>query len=398
MSKLFPVYEVGSLPKLNARVKLTRGQDITDQDINEVKSLSRRFGVDSSEALELLERNKINHGKVTPEEIYALTEFNAILFLRLQESVGLDFVYDGEARRAEMYQHVARRIEGFEQLPEMIRSRGPDSWSMSVCVAEPRLIEGSLDSLIEREFNFVKAKANRRIKVPIDDPYMIAVMSDSKYYLELLRPKYKNDPRRLRYEVSRAFTLALAKNVIRPQVEAIVAGGAKWIQLDIPAATLHLGHIPILVEGINKVVKGIEDVKFSLHMCYPRRFSLTGKKGYDLLFPDILGLNKSVDHLSLELANADQYETDLAVFAKNREARVFEIGAGVIDITLEQQQRGVLETPVIIRDRLLRSAKILGDPRLVYAAPDCGLRQLRLDLCLSIYEVLVEGAGLARKG
>lgn len=398
MGKLFPAYEVGSLPKLNARVKAARGRPVTDEDITEVQNLARRFSVEADDVIDLLKRQRIKQRELIPEEESALTDFNSLLYLKLQESVGLDFVYDGEARRAEMYRHVARKIDGFEDLPEMIRSRGPDSWRMSVCVAPPKLKESSLDGLVTEEFFFAQQHATKPIKIPLDDPYMIAVMSDNRYYLEALRPQYRDDPRRLRYEAKRAFTLALAHNVIRPQVEAVAERGASWVQLDIPAATLDIEHIPIMVEGVNAVTGGIDNTKFSLHICYPRRFSSTKKRGYELLFPAILDLNKNVDHISLELANADQYEKDLAVFAQYKNQRSFEIGVGVIDITLEQQQKGIIETPEAVKNRILRASCVLGDPAQVYVAPDCGLRQLQLDRCLRIYETMIEGAELARRG
>jgi len=285
MNKLFPTYEVGSLPKLNARVKAARGQPVTDEDIREVKSLARRFSLESDETVDILEQQRIEQRKLTTDQKAVLADFNALLYINLQETVGLDFVYDGEARRAEMYRHVTREIDGFEQTPEMIRSRGPDSWRMGICVDPPKLKDGSLDRLVITEFDFVKQHASRAIKVPIDDPHMIAVMSDNRYYLESLRSQYGDNPNKLRYEAKRAFTLALARNVIRPQVEAVVERGATWVQLDMPAATLDIGHIPIMVEGVNAVVDGIDDVKFSLHICYPRRVSLTEKRGYELLFP-----------------------------------------------------------------------------------------------------------------
>ncbi|MDP3699008.1 MAG: hypothetical protein Q8R47_05465 [Nanoarchaeota archaeon] len=398
MNKLFSTYEVGSLPKLNARVKASRGQAVTDTDILEVKNVAQKYAVEADEIIDIVQRQRREQRKLTSEEEATLTDFNALLYLRLQETIGLDLVYDGEARRAEMYRHVARKVDGFEDLPEMIRSRGPDSWRMSVCVAPPELKKDCLDNLIITEFDFAKQHAAKPIKIPIDDPYMIAVMSDNRYYLESLRHRYTNDPRQLRYQAKRAFTIALAQNVIRPQVEAVVARGAKWIQLDIPAATLDIEHIPIMVEGVNAVVEGIGASKFSLHLCYPRRVSLAEKKGYELLFPALLDLHPNINHLSLELANADQYENDLAVFAKYKNQRSFEIGVGVIDITQEQQQAGKIETPEIVKTRILRASQTLGDPALVYVAPDCGLRQLQLDRCLRIYETMLEGTELARKG
>ena len=318
--------------------------------------------------------------------------------VKLQEKSGIDFVYDGEARRSEMYRNVARGIYGFEDIPEMLRSRGPDSWRSSVCVSPPKL-KGSLDELaIIKEFEFVKTNANAPIKVPIDDPYMVAAMSDNRYYTETLREKYSGDPRKWRYEAKREFNTALAKNVILPQVEAVIARGAKWVQLDIPAATIDVEHIPIMVEGINAVVDGISGIKFSLHICYPRRVSLTDKSGYELLFPHILNLSPSVDHISLEVANGNQYGEDLAPFAQYQDERKFEIGLGVVDITLEQQQKGVMETPEMVRERILKSVDVLRDESLIYVAPDCGLRQLSLDRCINLFDVMAEGRDLAKRG
>ena len=397
MNKLFLTYEVGSLPKISARVKAIRGNEITKRDTDELKGFANKAGIDVAPIVDILERQQKEKRQLTPEEKARVIDINALINLRLQERSGLDIVYDGEARRTEMYLHVAQQIDGFENLPEMIRSRGPDSWRASACIAPPKLKDGSIPGLLD-EFNFVNANASHAIKVPIDDPHMIAIMSDNRYYTELLGEKHKGQPRKLRYEAKLAFTLALAKNVIRPQVESLVRNEATWIQLDAPAATLDIEHIQILIEGINAVVEGIDGVRFSLHICYPRRISLTDKNGYELLFPHLLNLDHRVTHLSLELANADEYAKDLAPFAQHQSERRFEIGLGAVNITLEQQERGVIETPELVRNRILTATEILGDPKLVYPAPDCGLRQVTLERAIQLYEILVEGAELARKG
>jgi len=398
MGKLFQTYEVGSLPKLNARVKAISGEYAREQDILEIKDLSTEYNAPYEEVVGILERQRKEQRKLTSQERSTLIDFNALLYIKMQESKGLDFVYDGEARRAEMYRHVVKYTDGFEDSPEMIRSRGPDSWRQGICVAEPTLKNNSLEKIIGKEFDFVNKNASKPIKVPIDDPYMIAVMSDNRHYIDNLRNKFPDDPKKLKYEAKLGLTLALAKNVIRPQVEYVVGKGAKWVQLDIPAATLDVGHIPIVVEGVNAVTKGIKDVKFSLHMCYPRRATLTDKTGYELLFPHVLKLNDNINHFSIELANNDDYENDLKVFKQYADQRKFEIGLGVVDITLEKQQKGITETSKIVRNRILKATEILGDPKLIFPAPDCGMRQLGIRRCATLYEALVEGANMARNG
>ena len=98
------------------------------------------------------------------------------------------------------------------------------------------------------------------------------------------------------------------------------------------------------------------------------------------------------------MANGGQYEEDLAPFAKYQYERRFEIGAGVVDITLERQQQGLIETPEEVRNRIDRIVNVLKDPELVYVAPDCGLRQLSLERTVELFDVVVEGAELARRG
>lgn len=398
VEKLFPTYEVGSLPKLSARMKAFQGKALSDGDVEELRSVGERARLIPENVLELLRRPGENGVRLTPSERAFVTHFNALLYLKLQEACGLDFVYDGEAQRSEMYRHVAKDVVGFEDLPEMLRSRGPDSWKSSVCVHEPMLKDGSLAGLVLDEFKQAKIYASHPLKVPLDDPYMIAVMSDNRYFMEKLRSVHAGDPKRLRYEAKQEFVLTLAHTVIRPQVEALAAAGAQWIQLDAPAATLDLEHIPILVEGLNECVAGVDGVKFSVHFCYPRRVSLMEKSGYELLFPHVLDLDSRIDHFSLELANADTYARDLAVFRQYSDQRKFEIGVGIVDITLEKQLNGEIETPEIVRRRIAEAAAVLGDERLVYVAPDCGLRQLSLERAVRLYDVMVEGAELARKG
>lgn len=395
--KLFPTYEVGSLPKLVVRRKALKGLACSDLEIQEVQLLARKYGVAHEEITSLLHRQKHEQRALHPEERKQLIGFNALLNIRIQEKSGLDYVYDGEARRVEMTENVTRQIEGFKHLPEMVLSRKADSWRKSVCDAEPQLKEGALGRLVQEEFSFVKAHATHPAKIPIDDPYMIAVMSDNPYYAKIMKGQFTTK-KQVRYEAARGLTLSLAKNIIRPQVEAAVALGATWIQLDLPAATIDAGQIPILVEGLNTIVEGIDDVNFSLHFCYPRRDPLLKKKGYALLFPHALNLNYRIKHFSLELANADTYREDLAVFAEHQKERYFALGVGVIDITSQRQKEKPFETPELVRERILRAAEVLKDHTLVYVAPDCGMRQLSLERCIRLYEIMVEGAELARRG
>src|SRR3990167_6535475 len=96
---LFPTYEIGSLPKLAARVKALKGEEITADDFKQVQTLAKTYAVNSVAIEGTLERLSREKRKANPEERKLFLDFNALLNLRIQEKSGLDFVYDGEARR-----------------------------------------------------------------------------------------------------------------------------------------------------------------------------------------------------------------------------------------------------------------------------------------------------------
>lgn len=405
--QLFATYEVGSLPKPNWKVNALAGTPNPEKEIKDFKALSKRINYDPKSTIFLLDKLAIEGRKPTPEERTLLHNSTASFYLQLQNSLGLDFVYDGEARRGEMYWNVAKHTDGLEPFPEMIRSRGPDSWRRCTCHDEPTLYS-SLETVITQEVEHVVKhfkKNPEKIKVPIDDPYMIAMMTDEKFYREELED-LRDKPDEWRYQAKRELNLALAENVIKPQVEEAIKQGAKWIQLDAPGATNEPLHIPIFIEGINKVVEDMpDDVKFSLHICYPKRKPLMPEEGYALFYrinketgnPHFVDLNPKVDHLSLEFANADEYEKDLKPFKDHWSDRKFEFGFGVLDITYEQEQKQKIETPELVAKRIRQGADLFG-AEYIFPAPDCGLRQLSLGRCVDLYEILVEGAEIARKG
>ena len=67
------------------------------------------------------------------------------------------------------------------------------------------------------------------------------------------------------------------------------------------------------------------------------------------------------------------------------------IGIGVIDIHSD-----LIETPQVIRDRILYASKVLGDEALIQVNPDCGLRTRRWDVAFPKLCNMVEGTMLAR--
>ena len=69
-----------------------------------------------------------------------------------------------------------------------------------------------------------------------------------------------------------------------------------------------------------------------------------------------------------------------------------EVGIGVSDVHVNE-----IESPELIRDRILYAAKALGDPTKIYVNPDCGLRTRTREVSFDKIRSMVKGAELARK-
>jgi 5-methyltetrahydropteroyltriglutamate--homocysteine methyltransferase len=175
----------------------------------------------------------------------------------------------------------------------------------------------------------------------------------------------------------------IAKEILSPNLKALVDAGAKWIQVDEPALTTKPEEVPFFVEAFNECTAGI-GCKLSLHVCF---------SNYRLLYPHILEL-KNCSQLALEFANRaedrggayDQLNL-LNEFGDNRE-----IGLGVTDVHVDQ-----IESPELIKERIEYASKILGNPERIYVNPDCGFRTRSWEVAYSKLCNISKGAELARE-
>ncbi|MDR7518749.1 MAG: uroporphyrinogen decarboxylase family protein [Armatimonadota bacterium] len=361
--KLFPTQEIGSLAKPAWLVKATRGQKPSAADLAEIDRWAERLGIENAADLKALLASE------HPDR-ERLRDWAALFAIRLEEAAGLDVVYDGEARRVEMYEYPVRRIAGFHFYGH-VRSFDNKYYRKAAVVDRVRLTEPfHLD-----ELRFVKSVARRPVKVPITGPYTLADWSFNEYYLKTVDPGIR-DLRARAYAAKRAFTLDLARDVLRPVLQALAAAGADWIQIDEPAAATHPDEVPILVEAFNEAVDGVR-AKISIHICY---------SNYRALYPHLLTMR--TDHLALEFKNTGDYNV-VQLFKEYGDRR--ELGLGVVDVHTD-----VLETPEEIRDKLLDAAAVLGAER-IWANPDCGLRTRTWEVAFAKLVNLVEGARLARE-
>jgi 5-methyltetrahydropteroyltriglutamate--homocysteine methyltransferase len=182
----------------------------------------------------------------------------------------------------------------------------------------------------------------------------------------------------------------MAKEIIYPNLKALYENGAKFLQIDEPAATTKREEIDLFIEGL---INSVGDLKgklfFSVHICF---------SDYNLLFPDIEKLEGIINEFHFEYANRDS--TELGTNEKVRKGYEiikklknynFVIGLGVIDVHTD-----FIEPPELIRDRILYVLDIVKDPNKIFVAPDCGLRTRTWNVAYEKLRNMVLGVNMVK--
>jgi 5-methyltetrahydropteroyltriglutamate--homocysteine methyltransferase len=368
---LFPMQEIGSLAKPRWQLAGQRGAPLDPAARAELERWNGRLKfidpADPALAAFLAGRSR-EAGAAT------VRDWGALFALRLFESVGLSRVYDGEARRIEMYEYPVRQMTGFQFLGH-VRSFDNKYYLKAAVTSEVGL---------ERpyhleEFDFVRAHARAEPKLPITGPYTLADWSFNEHYLAR-QPGWKG--RAARRAAQREFVVEVARRAIRPTLQALIARGCRVIQIDEPAAGTHPDEADLVAEGFNAATEGL-DAEFTMHICF---------SDYRSLFPALLEA-KRCSQWAWEFANRDTEGRDgyaiLEMFREYGDTR--QIGLGVLDV-----HRDEVETPEKVEERILRASKILGDPGRLWINPDCGLRTRSLAIAHEKLRSMAEGTRRAR--
>ena len=406
-NQIFPTQEIGSIAKPGWRVKGVSDEGkIIESDIEEAAKWGRSLSVPNYEKLvELLKKRLKSQKKPSRLERDIIRNFSVDYVLALFDNADLDRVYSGEQWRVEMYEHLVRNIPGFKLLGS-VHSFDFKYFTKGAIVASPKY--GKPIHL--EEFNYVKEHTKKEIKLPITGPYTVVDWSFNEFYESKARRKKSKqeriDLRKTYFEARREFILDLVKKVLRPELKVLIENGAKLIQIDEPAITTRPDdeEMELFVDATNELTRGYSECVFSVHNCY---------SDYKLLARYSTRL-KDIRQLALEFANRDSTElgtdirsrpgyTDLKYFED--EGFTGEFGLGVThvhDFNGETgngailEGRNVIETPELVRDRILFATKLLKDPQRIVVNPDCGLRTRSWDITYKKLQVMRDGTQLAR--
>ena len=375
-------HEVGSLDKPGWRVKAYAGKPLDDKDLEEARTWGERLQVPEYERL----LDLLRHAPFSKEQKTELQRWSSLYAVRLEESAGLDVVYDGEQQRTEMYDWAVSHANGFERRGS-VRAFDNKYYSKAAVVGPISL--GS--PFHNAEFSYLTSVAEAELKIPVTGAYTIADWSfdeRDRTPENLLRPAAERT--RARKAARRDFVLEVARNLIRPNLEALITLGARWIQVDEPGASTEADELDLFVDSFNASVEGL-DAMFSTHLCF---------SDYNLFFPAIERMEQCrqyavgfANYDSRELGTTEETRPGYQVIKKFRDLPYKPaLGLGVIDIHSD-----FIESPELVRDRVLYAVKVFGDPNRIHVTPDCGLRTRSWKVAYEKLRNMTAGVELARK-
>ncbi len=372
----FLTHEIGSLAKPPWLVKTSAGKDLEPSDIEHARAWGEKLGVEGHEELvELLEEPDRGAGEVA--------RWSSRYALRLLESAGLDVVYDGEQQRTEMYAWAVAHAEGFEERGT-VRSFDNKYYTKSAATGPVSLRE----PYHNEEFSFLASVAERKLKIPVTGAYTIAIWSYDEHHAAASGRLGAGHSRKAEVAARRELTLDVARNLIRPNLQALIDLGAEWIQIDEPGASTEEDELELFVESFNVSVEGL-DCYFSTHLCF---------SDYELFFPAIEGMS-GCRQFCVGFANYDSREHGTSAddrpgyeIIKRFRDLPYEpaLGLGVLDIHTD-----FIEPPELVRDRILYAVDVFGGPERIHVTPDCGLRTRSWEVAYDKLRNMVEGVGLA---
>ena len=224
---------------------------------------------------ELLSAQKqLAGGRLSPDEFKEIEDRSVDEAIRLQESVGLEIVSDGEMRRQSFQSQMTAAVSGFGEfdLDAFLWGKWYDEqgWQKK---HRPRRL-GAIEKLKRLrylsadEFSYLKSKTSRLPKITLPSPSLWA---------NFWSPKYSRDA----YPTLDAF-LADIVTILREEVAELVRLGATYIQVDAPHYGLLLDpRTRIFYEKLgwsldqwlcrgleldNAITAGFPDVTFGVHV------------------------------------------------------------------------------------------------------------------------------------
>ncbi|HVF54057.1 MAG TPA: methionine synthase [Actinomycetota bacterium] len=274
-------------------------------------------------------RSQYARGEITREALTELERKATKEWIEFQDSLGMDLIVDGEQYRGDMVAFFAEELPGLD-IGGLVRSYGNRYYRKPIATGPI----GRDKPITVDWWKYAQSLTEKPVKGMLTGPYTICDWSFNEHYA-----------------TRRDFVLDLAK-VIRDEAMDLEAAGAKYIQIDEPAASTRMDELDLVIEAMDIVTKPLSAHTIT-HICYG---------DFHRAYPKMLEI--PVDQIDLEFANSDyslldEFSTD--PFTKF-------VGLGISDVHTH-----VVEPVEELAEGIRRSLKHI-PPERMFVDPDCGLK------------------------
>ncbi|MFB3092800.1 MAG: methionine synthase [Dehalococcoidia bacterium] len=293
-------------------------------------------------------RSAFASGRIDASELDKLTRQATTECIRMQEDVGLDILVHGEMERGDMVTYFGERLTESMAIGGLVRSYGNRYYRKPIITGELRW-QGPMTVEMWR---YAQSLTDKPVKGMLTGPYTIVEWSFDEHY-----------------NSRRDAVLAMAQ-VVRCEAEELVNAGAKFVQVDEPAASTRPEEMDLVLEALAIVTRGL-GAKTITHVCYG---------DFARVFDHIAKL--PVDQIDLEMANSDY--ALLEMIREHRDEFDKELAMGVVDV-----HNHVLETREQVKAGIRKGLEVLPPERL-FIDPDCGLKTRTVEEAEAKLRLIVE--------
>ncbi|HVL65442.1 MAG TPA: methionine synthase [Actinomycetota bacterium] len=279
-------------------------------------------------------RKRRARGEIDGDELRALERKATREWIEFQNSLPTDVVVDGEIYRGDMVAFFAEELPGLE-IGGLVRSYGNRYYRKPIAVGPV----GRDHAVTVEWWEYAQSLTDRPVKGMLTGPYTICDWSFNEHYA-----------------TRRDLVLDLAK-VIRDEALDLERAGAKFIQIDEPAASTRMDELDLVIEAMQIVTEPLSAHTIT-HICYG---------DFHNAYPKMLEI--PVDQIDLEFANSDY--SLLEAFAEHPFTKY--IGLGVVDV-----HHHAVEPVEEIAAGIRRTLEHI-PPERVFVDPDCGLKTRKVD-------------------
>ena len=277
-------------------------------------------------------RSAFASGRIDGSELDKLTRQATAECIRMQEDVGLDILVHGEMERGDMVTYFGERLTDSMAIGGLVRSYGNRYYRKPIITGELHW-QGPMTIDMWR---YAQGLTDKPVKGMLTGPYTMVDWSFDEHYGS-----------------RREAVLAMAQ-VVRREAEELVKAGAKYVQVDEPAASTRPEEMELVSEALGIVTEGLA-ARTITHICYG---------DFARVFRHIANL--PVDQLDLEMANSDY--SLLGLIQQHNSEFKKELAMGVVDV-----HSHVLETREQVKAGIKKGLEVLPPDRL-FIDPDCGLK------------------------